>query len=41
MKKVYEEPELEIRNYVLPPRDIIMTSDDPDLDDGPDFNYFG
>ena len=42
MKKFYEEPEYEIRNYLLNQRDIIMTSDDdPDLGDGPDYNYFG
>lgn len=27
MKKLYEEPILEVRNYAIPPRDIVMTSD--------------
>ena len=27
MKKFYEEPEIQIRNYVLPTRDVVMTSD--------------
>ncbi len=48
MKKLYEEPIVEIRNYALPPRDVVMTSDiggddqgtNPDLNDGDDFDYF-
>lgn len=31
MKKFYEEPEMIIRNYILPPDDIVKTSEiDPD-----------
>lgn len=26
MKKIYEEPEIQIRNYVLPVSDVVMTS---------------
>ncbi len=37
MKKFYEEPKLEIRNYELPPSDVITTS--VDLGDGPDYGY--
>lgn len=43
MKKFYNEPEMEVRNYTLPPRDIVMTSDagntggDNNLEDGDDF----
>jgi len=40
MKKFYNEPEMEVRNYSLPPRDIVMTSDaggDNNLEDGDDF----
>lgn len=51
MKKLYEEPIVEIRNYALPMRDVVMTSDiggddggkNPDLGDGDDFelqNFF-
>ncbi len=48
MKKLYDEPVIEIRNYVLPPSDIVMTSDiiegdgdnGSDLGDGDDFDYF-
>lgn len=48
MKKLYEEPEIEIRSYTLPPKDVVMTSDitggdggnKPDLGDGDDFDYF-
>lgn len=48
MKKFYEEPLVEIRNYALPPSDIVMTSDitegdgdtGSDFDDGDDFEYF-
>lgn len=46
MKKAYEEPEIQVRNYSLPPRDVVMTSD-PSIDnknnlgDGDDYNYFG
>lgn len=48
MKKLYEEPIAEIRNYSLPARDVVMTSDinggdngkDPDLGDGDDFDLF-
>lgn len=48
MKKLYEEPMIEIRNYTLPPKDVVMTSsiDEGDGDNGPgfdgdDFDYFG
>ncbi len=48
MKKFYDEPVIEIRNYILPPSNIVMTSDigegdgdnGSDLDDGDDFDYF-
>lgn len=45
MKKLYEEPEIQIRNYALPPRDVVMTSDPSDGDgndlyDGDDYDYF-
>lgn len=48
MKKFYSDPEMEIRNYLLPPTNIVMTSyvgegdDDkgPSLSDGDDFDYF-
>ena len=49
MKKFYEEPEIQIRNYVLPTRDVVMTSDPnvvekpgtgPDLGDGDDYDFF-
>lgn len=49
MKKLYEEPEIQIRNYVLPARDVVMTSDPnvpsggdkgPDLSDGDDYDFF-
>ena len=48
MKKFYEEPEIQIRNYVLPTRDVVMTSDQnvenpdkgPDLGDGDDYDFF-
>ncbi|MGN0522224.1 MAG: hypothetical protein ACI4IQ_06260 [Eubacterium sp.] len=44
MRKIYEGPEIEVRNYSLPPRDIVMTSDPSDngdnsLEDGDDFDY--
>lgn len=50
MKKAYEGPNIEIRNYTLPLRDVVMTSDisgggsggsGGDLGDGDDFDYFG
>lgn len=51
MKKLYEDPLIEIRNYALPPRDVVMTSDisGRDGDDGtgsgidnpPEYDYFG
>ncbi len=44
MKKLYEEPEIQIRNYKLPLRDVVMTSDPSngnDLGDGDDYDYFG
>ncbi len=49
MKKIYEEPEIQIRNYVLPASDVVMTSDNPDLTDGDNYggkgdgsgDYFG
>lgn len=50
MKKIYEEPEIQIRNYVLPASNIVMTSDNnPDLTDGDNYggkgdgsgDYFG
>lgn len=49
MKKLYEEPVAEIRNYSLPVRDVVMTSDinsgndgkDPDLGDGDDVELQG
>lgn len=37
MKKFYEEPIMEVRNYVLPVNSSVMTSD-PDLGDGDDFD---
>ncbi|MCI5734633.1 MAG: hypothetical protein SOY48_04185 [Eubacterium sp.] len=48
MKKLYEEPEIQIRNYALPARDVVMTSDPnvdtgtkgPDLTDGDDYDFF-
>ncbi len=48
MKKFYSDPEMEIRNYLLPPTNIVMTSyvgegdgdTGPDLGDGDDFDYF-
>ncbi len=47
MKKLYEEPEIQIRNYTLPLSDVVMTSDPnagegsngPDLGDGEDYTY--
>ncbi|MCH5321011.1 MAG: hypothetical protein J1E36_04570 [Eubacterium sp.] len=51
MKKAYEEPIIEIRNYALPLSDVVMTSfingdgsggsEGGDLGDGNDFDYFG
>lgn len=49
MKKLYEEPEIQIRNYSRPLNGIITTSDEiptetpsgPDLEDGEDYPYFG
>lgn len=50
MKKFYEGPEIEVRNYQLNPTNIVMTSglgDDEhgdnngNLNDGDDFDYFG
>lgn len=49
MKKLYNEPEIQIRNYTLPTRDVVMTSDPNtggntsnkgDLNDGDDYDYF-
>lgn len=49
MKRLYEEPSVEIRSYALPLKDVVMTSDissggadgkKPDLGDGDDFDYF-
>ena len=48
MKKLYEEPEIQIRNYALPTRDVVMTSDPnvenpdkgSDLGDGDDYDFF-
>lgn len=53
MKKFYEEPTLEVRNYILPISGSVITTSDPNLD-GDDFdplnpknnggeqsNYFG
>ncbi len=47
MKKFYEEPMIEIRNYTLPPKDVVMTSfiGEGDGDNGPgldgdDNDYF-
>jgi hypothetical protein len=49
MKKLYEEPEIQIRNYALPTSDVVMTSDPnvpetpdkgPDLGDGDDYDFF-
>lgn len=41
MKKIYVDPEMQVRNYLLPPRNVVMTSDtgnnsggDNDLEDG-------
>lgn len=40
MKKLYEEPEIEVRNYTLPPTGILTESvTDPDLNDGDDYEY--
>ncbi|GEM_PF-3146499 len=41
MKKIYEKPEIEIRDYVFSPEHSVITDSDPDLHDGPDYNYFG
>lgn len=49
MKKYYEEPEVTVRNYILNPTGIVMTSDpntddnddNPNLNDGDDYDYFG
>ncbi len=46
MRKIYEEPEVKVHNYSLPPRNIIMTSDPSDngdngLDEDDDYDYFG
>lgn len=46
MRKIYEEPEIQIRNYELPVGNIVMTSDpsdgnDNNLGDGDDVEYFG
>ncbi len=50
MRKTYEEPEIQIRSYALPSRDVVMTSDinagsgtggKGDLEDGNDYDYFG
>lgn len=47
MKLFYEDPELQIRKYSLPPSDLITTSDPADntsvdLGDGDDYgNLFG
>lgn len=38
MKKYYEEPVLEVRNYVLPVNSSVMTTSEPDLGDGDDFD---
>lgn len=51
MKKLYEEPEMIVRNYILPPSDIITTSTGEqggsgnagggiDPDDKDPWNYF-
>lgn len=50
MKKYYEGPEIQIRNYSLPARDVVMTSDpnvnqetggkDTGLEDGDNYGYF-
>lgn len=46
MKLTYEEPQMQIRKYSLPPSDLITTSG-VDLGDGDhygsltDYNYFG
>lgn len=46
MKKFYEEPEIQIHNYSLPARDVVMTSDpnsgednNNNLGDGDDVTY--
>ena len=48
MRKTYEEPEIQIRSYALPSRNVVMTSDpnagsgtggNGDLEDGNDYNY--
>ena len=45
MKKIYEEPEIQIRNYVLPVSDVVMTSTLTDGDnyggdgDGSGYNF--
>lgn len=45
MKMIYDEPLIEIRNYSLPPKDVVITASvtnpDPDLEDGDDFEIFG
>lgn len=38
MKKFYEEPELIVRNYVLPPNECVTTSQDIDHDDKDPWN---
>lgn len=48
MKKLYEEPEIQIRTYALPTRDVVMTSDPNidggnnkgDLEDGDRYDFF-
>lgn len=45
MKLTYEEPEMQIRKYSLPPNNLITTSGEVDLGDGdhhtlPNNNYF-
>ncbi|MCM1113939.1 MAG: hypothetical protein NC397_00425 [Clostridium sp.] len=40
MKKLYEEPEMTVRNYVLPPNGVITTSGEGgDLGGGTDYEY--
>jgi hypothetical protein len=49
MKRLYDEPFIEVRNYSLPPKDVVMTStisgednsNAANLGDGADYNYFG
>lgn len=45
MKKAYEQPEIQIRKYLIPSSNILTVSGDPvtnpDLGDGDDYDFFG